>query len=338
MMMKNEYEFKTSKSTFGVKNIKNKKYFYKRTEKINKEVEGFNKVKHIYTVPKIIYCDDSEIIYEYEKDLEDKTIHEYLYSKNNIHINYKKIFKQYKKSMKSLIIQEESLYRNSDFFLKRANVLEKYLLFEELNKKYIYENEEYSLKSIITEVKEALEMKKKIKGILTLGDPTDTNISATGIFTDLECAGYNSIIGEISILFASLTTHGSYFYPKYNGNAYILRTNLLFNYNKYKQELVYFNNPDDICILLPRFAIPKKNKKVLLKFLNFYNKYFKDDLEITKYLKYYICMRMLTPIDVTKMDEYDQKTIISLLIYFYKNCTDIESLINIVKNMSIIKA
>ena len=277
MVTKTEYIYKNSKSCFGIKTISNKKYFYKKTKNINKEIEGFNEVNQIYKVPKIAYCNNDEILYEYKKELEDKTIHEYLY------------------------------------------------------------NKEYLLKDIILEIKENLEKDKKLKGILTLGDPTDTNISISGIFTDFECAGYNSIVGEIAILFASLTTHGSYFYPKYNKNAYVLRTNLLFNYQKYKQDIVSFNDPDGKCILIPKFTILKKNKKVLLRFLKFYNKYFKNDLEINKYLKYYICMRILTPIDIEKMDEYDTHVIISLLIYLYENCTDINSLIKIINKMKVRK-
>jgi len=337
MYLEDEYQYKNYKSTFGVKTISNKKYFYKQTKNINEEIEGFNIVNSIYIIPKIIYCDNTEIIYEYKKELEAKTIHEYLYNDNKLHINYSKIFNQYKKSLKTLVIKEEIEFRNSNFFKKRTNQLEKYLKEESLNNTYILNNKEYSLTNIIKDIKETLEKDKKLKGMLTLGDPTDTNISTTGIFTDFECAGYNSIVGEIAILFASLTTHGSYFYPKYNGNAYILRTNLLFDYPKYKQELVYFDNPDNKCILLPKFTILRKNKKVLLKFLKFYNKYFKDDMEFNKYLKYYICMRILTPLDLTKMDKYDQKTITALVIYYYNNITDITSLINIIKKMKVRK-
>lgn len=337
MVTKTEYIYKNSKSCFGIKTISNKKYFYKKTKNINKEIEGFNEVNQIYKVPKIAYCNNDEILYEYKKELEDKTIHEYLYNKEVNFINYKKIFKQYKKSLTSWIIKEEIEYRNTDFFMKRTNILDKYLNLDIVNKIYILDNKEYLLKDIILEIKENLEKDKKLKGILTLGDPTDTNISISGIFTDFECAGYNSIVGEIAILFASLTTHGSYFYPKYNKNAYVLRTNLLFNYQKYKQDIVSFNDPDGKCILIPKFTILKKNKKVLLRFLKFYNKYFKNDLEVKEYLKYYICMRMLTPIDIEKMDEYDTHVIISLLIYLYDNCTDINSLIKIINKMKVRK-
>ena len=336
-MLQAETIYKNSKCCFGTKTIDNKKYFYKKTKNINKEIEGFNVVNQIYKVPKIAYCNNDEILYEYKKDLNDKTIHEYLYNKTTSFINYKKIFSQYKKSITSWIIKEESEYRNTDFFKKRINILDEYLKLDIVNKTYILNNKEYLLKDIILEIKENLEKDKKLKGILTLGDPTDTNISISGIFTDFECAGYNSIIGEISILYASLTTHGSYFYPKYNGNAYILRTNLLFNYHKYKQDIVSLNDPDGKCILIPKFTILKKNKKVILRFLKFYNKYLKNDLEINKYLKYYICMRILTPINIKKMDEYDTHVIIALLIYLYENCTDITSLIKIINKMKVRK-
>lgn len=333
MIEKSEYEFKNSKSTYGVKNINNRKFFFKKIKNIDTEIDGFNRVNKIYKIPKIIYCDENEILYEYKKCLKEKTIHEYLYNKTNLKINYKKIFDQYKKSIKLLVIKNESKYRNSDFFLKRVNTLKRYLTFPEFHQIHLFENKEYCLKEIIAETKEVIEKNKKIKGILTLGDPTDTNISTTGVFTDFECAGYNSVLGEIAIFFISLTTHGSYFYPKYNAGAYVQRTNILYDYSKNKQDIVYFDDANDRCILLPKFTILKKNKKVLLKFLKFYNKHFKNDIEIEKYLKYYICMRILTPLDVTKMDECDRKIIISWLIYLYENCTDIKSLINIVKKM-----
>ena len=330
-----EYIYKNSKATFGVKIVDNKKYFYKKTKNVNKEVDGFNEVNRIYVVPKIAYCDNDEILYEYKKDLEDKTIHEYLYNKNVGFVNYTKIFNQYRKSINSLVMKEESEYRNTDFFKKRVDILDRYLEMDIVNKTYILNNQEYMLSDIIIDIKNNLEKTKKLKGILTLGDPTDTNISISGIFTDFECAGYNSIIGELAIIFASLTTHGSYFYPKYNGNAYILRTNLLFDYPKYRQDIVYFDNPDKKCILIPKFSILKKNKRVLLKFLKFYNKYFKYDMEVGKYLKYYVCMRMLTPLDIEKMDEYDRNVIIALVIYLYENVSDINSLIKIVNKMKV---
>lgn len=335
MVIENGNIYKNSKCTFGVKTIQDKKYFYKKTKNINKEVDGFNVVNQIYIVPKIAYCDDMEIFYEYKKDLEDRTIHEYLYNKKIGRINYRKIFSQYKKSIDSLVIKEESEYRNVDFFKNRIHVLNRYLEMDIVDKKYILNNKEYCLRDIILDIRDNLDKSKKLKGILTLGDPTDTNISISGIFTDFECAGYNSIVGELAILFASLATHGSYFYPKYNGNAYILRTNLLFEYSKYRQDIVYLDDPDGKCILLPKFMILKKNKIVLLKFLKFYNRYFKDDIEIVKYLKYYVCMRMLTPIDIEKMDEYDRNLIIALVIYLYENVSDISSLIEIVNKMKV---
>jgi len=97
MIEKSEYEFKNSKSTYGVKNINNRKFFFKKIKNIDTEIDGFNRVNKIYKIPKIIYCDENEILYEYKKCLKEKTIHEYLYNKTNLKINYKKIFDQYKK-------------------------------------------------------------------------------------------------------------------------------------------------------------------------------------------------------------------------------------------------
>ena len=54
MYLEDEYQYKNYKSTFGVKTISNKKYFYKQTKNINEEIEGFNIVNSIYIIPKII--------------------------------------------------------------------------------------------------------------------------------------------------------------------------------------------------------------------------------------------------------------------------------------------
>ncbi len=329
------YEYKNSKSIFGIKEIDNKKYFYKKTKNLQKELDGYNEINKIYKTPKIMYCDKDEILYEYKSELQTKTIHEYLYNNKNLRVNYQKILSQYQKSINAFVIKKESLFRNSDFFIKRINMLSNCQSLELFNKVYVFENKEYEVNKILEDIKQNIASEKVLKGILTLGDPTDTNISTTGLFTDFECAGYNSLIGEIAIFFISFFTHGSYFYPKYNSNAYIQRTSLLFNYNKYRQKVIYFEDPDGKCILLPDFKIPKKNKKVILKFLKFYNKYFSNDIEINKYLKYYICMRILTPLDINKMDEYDKHLIVALLICFYEHCKDINSLILFIKSLKV---
>ena len=55
MISKGNYEYKNTKSIFGIKVIEDKKYFYKKVNNLEKEIEGFNEVNKYYTVLFYIY-------------------------------------------------------------------------------------------------------------------------------------------------------------------------------------------------------------------------------------------------------------------------------------------
>ena len=114
-------------------------------------------------------------------------------------------------------------------------------------------------------------------------------------------------------MFASFITHGKYFYPKYNSLTYAIRKAILNEYNKYKPSLEKMN-------------VPIKNKELMLSFLDI----FKDDkfvqVEISKYLKYYLIMRMLSPIYIEDMDEYDQKVLYNYISKIYNMDFNVENL------------
>lgn len=282
--------YKTSKNEYGKCLYDNKICFYKIKDNILLEINGYNILKNYYNVPKLIYHDDNSIIYKYDDNLINNTIHEYLYYGKKLDIA--KVIMPYKKSFSKSIVLDEDKSINKCFFKGRINKLD-------------YE----PLKDIITEVKEALQEDKKLTCFYTQGDPTDTNISCNGIYTDFKNAGYNSVIGEIAIMFASFITHGKYFYPKYNSKAYVLHPRIVNDYEKYN----------------PSKKVPENNKKIMLEFL----KVFENDKnvldEIKKYLKYYIIMRMLSPIDINIMDSDDKNVINNYIKKIYNMDFNINS-------------
>ena len=173
------------------------------------------------------------------------------------------------------------------------------------------------LKDILKEIIRILNKPKTLSSIISLGDPTDTNISSFGLFTDFENAGFNSVVGEIAILFSSVITHGGYFYPKYNQDVYFLRSKILNCYQQYKPNLF--------------FDIPIKKKEFLLAYLTFLNQLKEIREDANKYLKYYLCMRMLSPISLFLMSYEDYNLALFYVYYIYHNVNSLSDLIKLVK-------
>lgn len=80
-----------------------------------------------------------------------------------------------------------------------------------------------------------------------------------------------------------------------------------------------------------------KNKKLILDYLEFYNDILNNNIKdnVNKYLKYYLIMRVLTPIDVLKMDESDINTIVFLVIIF-SEINSINELIELVSECELL--
>jgi hypothetical protein len=324
--MSKSWEIQTNKSIFGTRKYNGEFIFYKiLNDKNIREIEGYNIIKDLYRVPKRILYYDNIIYYEYKKELINNTLHDYLYNKLNRNINFKKVFESYKANIKKGKLLNEKLTKNRNFFGGRTNKLDYYLKEDEFNKEYIINNEKYNIKEILKEIKRNLNSTKKLFCFISQGDPTDTNISVKGLYTDFENAGYNSLVGEIAIAFASFCTHGCYFYPKYHPQTYKMRPKILKKYNKYGGKIKY--NQKTISYI---FKIPQKNKKLMYNFLKIIDESISTEVreEISKYLKYYICMRMLTPMDISKMDYEDKMRIIALVIKFYNELNSLEDLLN----------
>lgn len=312
--------YETNKSVLKIVTKNKHKYFHKELKNNNlDEIEGYNIVSKLYNVPKRINIIGNEIVYEYKEELISNTLHEYIYQNKIEKINYENIMVQIKQNYLNKALMKESKCKNIKFFKNRTDILEKYKRDKIFKQVYCYKGINYNPINIINEVIKVLNEDKELTSYITLGDPTDTNISTTGIFTDFENGGYNSVIGEIAISFASFLTHGGYFYPKYNKEAYLIRPYILDNYYKYEPE--YINNE----IIL---KCNKKSYEIIKNILNIYTDL--DTNEVRKYLKYYICMRILTPIDVLKMEEKDKRYIILYLIYIYHNIESIEDILKII--------
>jgi len=323
---------KSNNSRIWILSILGKGIFIKKSlyHNSNLPIPNFNEyqcIKPMFKLGKVEF-------YKFNEDLYKRTLHDYFYNMPRYYLSYDRILTQFKKNIRKNRKTNEKECKNRTFFEGRTNILEAYLKSDICKYKFIYENRKYNIKKIILEIKEKLLEEKVLLAFTSQGDPTDTNITISGIFTDYDNYGYNSMIGEIAISFASIFTHGSYFYPKYHKKAYAIRKNILKKYELFKQKVDYKKNGRKI-VLYPEFRILRKNKQYLLLYLKMFDKYKKD--ESFQYLKYYLCMRMLTPMRLDKMDFDDMIIIISYLLYIYKNINSLDDLINFIDSLQIME-
>lgn len=313
----------TNKGEFGFCKYNNKRYFYKQVDDVPTEIKRYKMLSNYYKTPSLISSFDNIIIYELKDSLVNYTIHEYLY-KENIDFDFNIIMRQYKNNLESTYLISENNLINKKFYKDRVKVIKDYLSDDKFNQIYIYNYKEYDIHKILNDTVNYISLDKELYSFITNGDPTDTNISIDGYFSDYECAGYNSIVGEIAIFVISILTHGSYFYPKYNKKVYSFRPHILKEYNKYKISVNRRNNKID-----GKIKVASKNKNLVLDYLEFYNDTLCSGVKenVNQYLKYYLIMRVLTPINVLKIDEADFNTIVFLIIKF----SEINSLENLIK-------
>lgn len=130
-------------------------------------------------------------------------------------------------------------------------------------------------------------------------------------------------------------THGSYFYPKYNEQDYPPHVASLKTYNNYKPNIKYKIIKDTMYVSEYDFKINTKNKEVLLGFLEMYktSPFFENYKNELKYLKYYIFMRLLTPITLDQMSSYDMVSVLTLIIDINNKVKDLETLIHYIDEL-----
>lgn len=327
--------FEGPKSTIGILENNSKRYFFKeKNENTIKEVEGFNNIKDFYKTSNLCIETDKYIIYEYIKELFTNTLNDYFYGKED-RIVMPLILNSYKNAMRnSMVLIDEKDTKTSKFFKGRLDHIEKLLKTIEYEK-IIINKDNYEIKIILKYLISEIRKDKEVHAFLTNGSPTDGNITTNGYITDFENAGYNSVVSEIAILFVSFFSHGSYFYPKYNEQDYPSHVASLKTYNDYKPNIKYKTIKDTIYVSEYDFKINTKNKEVLLGFLEMYktSPFYENYKNELKYLKYYIFMRLLTPITLDQMSSYDMVSILTLIIDINNKVKDLETLIHYIDEL-----
>lgn len=325
-------ECNTSKSIIGICLYNNQKYFFKSIDEKNNELIKYELIKKYYNVSKIAIKYNEYIIYEYIHDFDKKTINDYLYGAEK-KINIKSIITQYHNSINStLILKNEKECESAQYFLERTHLIKDYI--KDLDYGSLIMNEEiYDIKFVLNDIISNIEKRKKLYAFISQGDPTDTNITTTGLFTDFENSGYNSLISEFAIIFVSLFSHGRYFYPKYNKKAYVINKAIINKFNKYKIMNTYCVDNGNIYVKKIDIKLPEKNKKLILSFIDLYfnnSNYGKYSTDFSL-IKYYICMRLLTPININTMDKDDKVTILTLVMYIYNNVNNLQDLKKLIR-------
>lgn len=327
------------KGSVGILGNEYKMYFYKeKNSNTVNEVEGYNCLKEFYKTSKLCIETENYIIYEYIPDFHSSTLNDYFYGTEE-RIVMPLILNSYKKAMRnSMVLIDEKDTKTNKFFKGRIERVEETLNSLEYEKIIIGEKN-YEIKPILKDVIKEIKKEREVHAFLTNGAPTDRNITTTGYITDFENAGYNSVISEIVILFVSLFTHGSYFYPKYNEQEFLQNIASLKTYNAFKPNLKYKTIKDTVYISEYDFKINSKNKRVLLEFLEMYltSPYYENYKSEFKYLKHYIIARILTPITLEQMSGYDAVSILTLIIVVNKEINDLKSLINFINKLDEIK-
>lgn len=317
--------YNTSKTKIGICLYNNKKCFFKCYD--DNELNNYKLLKDYYKVSKFAIIYENYIIYEYIEDFKNNTLNDYLYGKSKKH-NFDVISSQYNKSINNTLkIKNENDCKSKKYFIDRVQKIKEYINILDYNN-LILNGKNYNIKNILIDITKIIESNKKLYAFISQGDPTDTNITTTGYFTDFENGGYNTLISEFAIIFVSLYSHGRYFYPKYNKKAYVINKTIINKYDDYKIDIDYQLDNKDIYINNIDIKLPSKNKKMILEFIDIYlsnpnySMYEKD----FNLIKYYVCMRLLTPLNINFFDEEDKITILTLLIYIYTNVDNLITL------------
>lgn len=328
--MKKSIIYKTKKTEYGITNLGNDKCFYKKSDYIDNELNGYNMIKDLYNVPSIIRRDIDVIYYEYKKELYKNTLHDCFYNKFIYHLDLKKILLQYENNLKNIVKIEEKDSRNSIYFKDKVNELKHIAKDDIVYSKFKYRDNIVCIKDILKETIAFLSHPKMVNCYLTQGNPTDTNIGINGMIGDFESAGYNSILGEISICLVSFLTHGSYFYPKYLKENYQHRKKMVYKYYKYEPKISYNRKHDYILLNSVLFNVPSGNRKFLKKYLEMYNNnlnYEQKD-ELNKYLKYYLITKLFTSLKFDHLERDDKFYILSYVVYVYLSVNSLDDLLS----------
>lgn len=227
---------------------------------------------------------------------------------------YKNIYKKRKKKL--------SYCPSNIFFIERVNCRLK-PWYEDLIKNNLtieVDNKNFNISKIIKETIKYFEDNKntKYECILSQGDPNTLNISISPKFFDLVTAGYNSIIGELSIALISTLIYDNYFCPKYHSESYYL-------HEKAKDQLRYFKPNISFKITSKKIKIQSiiKTSNIRKKYMESYIKILKKaKINMNDEIKYYIVMRLLCVFNINNMSEEDYYYSLYIVCYFYNKINE----------------
>ncbi|MBQ4558597.1 MAG: hypothetical protein IJA61_04415 [Clostridia bacterium] len=318
----------SSKNKYGKCLVDNNILFYKQFSNefdFLNELNNYETVKNILNCPKRYFADHNKltIYYEYINQIYKKTIHYSLYSNNSL-TNLNFLNNGYNYICDSL----ESSCKNSKFFKDRTKKILDYLeQIHLLGKNLVIGTEIYSPKHVLIEIYNFFNKERMVPCIISQGDPTDVNILNDGTVIDLETAGKNSLCADVAIFINAILINSYYFFVKYSSGEH----------KKFKRLLDKFKNTIDLKYTIKetidayfKLNIPNKNKKLVAEFINkIKEKYDSTILEkINQTIKYYLCFRLLTPMNWNVMSEEDLIASICLVCITYDKINSLDDIIN----------
>jgi len=331
------YLKKTNKSIYGILKKHCQKIFFKfKKENFDLELNGYFMIKKFYQVPKLLAFDRERkiLLYEYKKIIHKKLLHKILYTQKKIHPN--KVLKIYQKPFKNYQLLQEKDCVNQLFFANRLPKLDDYLLSNNplfLKNLVINGGDLHcSFADMLRIIKINIAKEKQTIAVMTQGDPTDINLTYSRYITDFECAGMNSLLGEMAVFLNNIMINGFYFFLKYPTSTYTELTHTLSQTKNNIKLLNAIETPTTLAIHF-EYHIPNNNQKLLLAYIELIKKTIPAEKlkQMESDLKYYLAFRLITPKNITEFTKEDLLLSIGLIGIIIHKISDLESLIQFIK-------
>lgn len=320
------------KSSYAALYMKNNKFFLK-IKNVNdgyRELIGYYNIRFFYPVPKLIYFirlrNKTFLFYEYEKSIrKDKGLFlDFLNKKNdyNLH-NFEILINFFISSYKIFHIYSKN-YPSNIYFLKRVYMLNKLLRNKKiswiLDYKFIVNNKKFNknARDLIKETINYFNSRPNQLCFLNQGDPLLINLGEKPIFFDLESAGINPISSDFAIFFWGIFIAESYYYARYHPESYNYHNSLLKNLSSKKPVIKYkIDKKKKIIDIKLEYKLSKIQKDFFFNYKRFLKK--TKQSEIEKSFRYFLLMRILTPLDISKYKIEDLISTLAFLHYFYNS-------------------
>jgi len=183
------------------------------------------------------------------------------------------------------------------------------------------------LGELISRAKADLSPLKPRHFVLSQGDPTESNMTSTGVFFDFETAGYNSFVQETAIFAVHNYSYGHYLTPKYSesgeGSFPVV--------SSFAQSIDIqhsFDKDNAVLDLRLKFPYPALKRKILEQYVDLVTRRIEEEMtsverrEASQQLRSAILMRYLAVRDLSR---YEQKDVaLSLALTGHFCCPDEE--------------